>query len=87
MKNEDFIFIKKMFKKRKKFKQYLKINGKVICRIKDIKITKNTNPYIPPEFNENSPGWNQDLQDFFKNNPPIPIDTIENQVFCGNKIN
>lgn len=75
MKNEDFIFIKKMFRKRKKFKQYLKINGKVICRIKDIKITKNKVPYILPVFNENSPGWNQGIQDVFKKFPPIPIDT------------
>lgn len=73
MKNEDFIFIKKMFKKRKKFKQYLKINGKVICHIKDIKITKNNIPYAPPAFNENTPGWNQDLQDLFKIYPPLPI--------------
>ncbi len=78
MKNEDFIFIKKMFRKRKKFKQYLKINGKVICRIKDIKITKNTNPYVPPEFDKNSPGWNQGIQDVFKKYPPIPINVEEN---------
>lgn len=77
MKNEDFIFIKKMFKKRKKFKQYLKINGKVICHIKDIKISKNKVPYIPPVFDENSLGWNQDLQDFFKANPPIPIENYQ----------
>lgn len=74
MKNKDFIFIKKMIKKRRAFKQYLKINGIVVCRIEDIKITKNTNPYIPPVFDENSPGWNQEIQDFFKKNPPIPID-------------
>ncbi len=74
MKNEDYIFIKKMIKKRRKFKQYLKINDKVICRIEDIKIIKNAKPYIPPVFDENSPGWNQGIQDLFKKFPPIPID-------------
>lgn len=78
MKNEDFIFVKKMFKKRKKFKQYIKFKGIPLQHIISISITRGCPKPTLPVFDENSPGWNQDLQDFFKNNPSIPIDVNEN---------
>lgn len=48
-------------------------NGGITLQVKSIKITKMKKPIEKPVFDENTPGWNQGIQDFFKNNPPIPI--------------
>lgn len=53
-------------------------NGGITLQVKSIKITKMKKPIEKPVFDENTPGWNQGIQDFFKNNPPIPIDVNEN---------
>ena len=52
-------------------------NGDITIQIKSIKFTKMKKPIEKPVFDENTPGWNQDIQDVFKKYPPIPIEGEE----------
>lgn len=53
-------------------------NGGITLQVKSIKITKMKKPIEKPVFDENTPGWNQGIQDVFKKYPPIPINVEEN---------
>lgn len=61
-------------KKSYKQKKFITLqNGDIITPIKSIKITKLKKHIKKPMYNENSFGWNQDLQELFKVYPPLPI--------------
>lgn len=53
-------------------------NSGITLQVKSIKITKMKKPIEKPVFDENTPGWNQGIQDVFKKYPPIPINVEEN---------
>lgn len=66
---------KKVYKK--KYFRTLYNNDIPMGMITSVSITRGCKPIEKTMFDENTPGWNQDIQDVFKKYPPIPIENIE----------
>lgn len=63
---------------KRKYINSLYVNDIHICTVTKILITKRYKPIEKPVFDENTPGWNQGIQDVLKEYPSIPINVEEN---------
>lgn len=63
---------------KRKYINSLYVDDIHICTVTKISITKRYKPIEKPVFDENTPGWNQGIQDVLKSYPSIPIDVEEN---------
>lgn len=67
---------KKIYKK--KYFRSLYVNDIHVGMVTKVSITRGAGKLIEPIKPENCMGYNKELYEFFKANPPIPIDVIEN---------